>query len=78
MIVDSPNGNCPGADTTLQICIDAEAMAGNFGGAYAVSQTAPSGCGAANPLTAACSCPEGVTMPQSLHAGIWSIFVCNL
>jgi hypothetical protein len=78
MTVDSPDGTCPGADTTLQVCIDAAATAGNFGGAYAVSQAAASGCGAANPLTGACSCPEGVTTPQSLHAGTWSIFVCNL
>lgn len=78
MTIDMPPGSCPDAATTLQMCIDADGKPVNFGGAYAVSQTASFGCAAANPLTAACSCPEGATAPQSLHAGSWSIFVCNL
>lgn len=78
MTVDIVYPSCPSAGTTLQVCIDGGGMPVNFGGAYAVSQTAALGCGAANPLTAACSCPDGVTLPQSLHVGSWSIFVCNL
>jgi hypothetical protein len=69
---------CPSETVTLQVCIDADGAQVNFAGAYAVSQSAPLGCGAANPLTAACSCPTEVTTPQSLHVGSWSIFVCNL
>jgi hypothetical protein len=78
MTVDLTNASCPDAGTTLQVCIEGEGMPVNFGGAYAVSQSAPLGCGAANPLTAACSCPAEVMTPQSLHTGSWSIFVCNL
>jgi hypothetical protein len=78
MTVDFVDATCPSASTTLQVCIDGEGMPVNFGGAYAVSQTAALGCGAANPLTAACSCPDAVTTPQRLHVGSWSIFVCNL
>jgi hypothetical protein len=78
MTVDGTITTCPDASVTLQICIDGEGAPVNFAGAYAVSQSAPLGCGAANPLTAACSCPAEVTMPQSLHVGSWSIFLCNL
>lgn len=78
MTVDIPETSCPDTAVTLQVCIDSDGAPVNFGGAYAVSQSAPLGCGAANPLTAACSCPPEVTMPQSLHVGSWSIFVCNL
>jgi hypothetical protein len=78
MTVDISIASCPDAATTLQMCIDADGKPVNFGGAYAVSQTASFGCGAANPLTDDCSCPEGATTPQSLHVGSWSIFICNL
>jgi len=78
MNVDIPIASCPNAETTLQMCTDGAGKPVNFGGAYAVSQTASFGCGAANPLTDECSCPEGATTPQSLHVGSWSIFVCNL
>jgi hypothetical protein len=78
MTVDTTGSSCPNASMTLQLCVDADAVAINFGGAYAVSQTAASGCGAPNPLTGTCSCTAEVTMSQSLHVGNWSIFVCNL
>jgi hypothetical protein len=78
MTIDNVDASCPTAATTLEACIDGAGIPVNFGGAYAVSQTAALGCAAANPLTAACSCPTGVTTPQSLHVGSWSIFVCNL
>jgi hypothetical protein len=78
MTVDTTGSSCPNASMTLQLCVDADAVAINFGGAYAVSQSTASGCGAPNPLTGTCSCAAEVTMAQSLHVGNWSIFVCNL
>ena len=78
LTVDVPGTNCPNTNLTLRVCINAAGKLANFGGAYALSQSAALGCSAANPLTNSCSCPEGVTMPQSLHVGSWSVFVCNL
>lgn len=75
---DTGDSGCPNASMMLQLCIEANGEPINFGGAYAVSQTAALGCSAPNPLTAACSCPDAVGKPQSLHVGNWSIFVCNL
>ncbi len=76
--VDSTTPECPGAEWTLQVCINADGEPLNFGGVYALSQSAAEGCSAANPATGGCTCPEGATTPQSLHVGSWSVFVCNL
>ena len=78
LTVDLPSDNCPNTNLTLQLCINAGGKLANFGGGYALSQSAALGCSAPNPLTGSCTCPEQVTTPQSLHVGSWSVFVCNL
>jgi hypothetical protein len=72
--------NCGDANMTFALCMNPNGMPLNFGGAYALSATAPDGCAAPNPFTGGCTCPQAdaVPAPQNLHVGGYSIFICNL
>jgi hypothetical protein len=61
---------------TIVFCLSSSIPTASFAGGYQTAASATGGCGAPNPLTGFCSCPEGATDQEIKTAG-GTFHVCN-
>lgn len=68
---------CGAPQASLGLCLHASASPARFGGAFLRSAADTSVCVTPNPLTEACTCPEGAD-PQAVPVGQEVLVWCNL